>query len=274
MATAGAHMPGTLHSGGVLPGTVHANPTREFQDRGMGQHTEHNRVSETHDSTYEQDRSVKEVPVPGPFMGRFGINKSAHSLLLLTQLLTIASFFVVLGALAALTHRKVRVAGTQNQTYNEVFQSGHEVPYPGSASRQFAFSWYILAMEIFVTLMILFLICMPRRLLRLKHVAMAFLVYLFVLTTLQVESLLFFRRSALANSLFSRKLILILLIGTIAGCICNGLSIIYLGLLRNKHEMDDYHNYPGGLRGKRVSDKHAPGAWGPGAHNTTGPAAV
>ena len=64
-------------------------------------------------------------------------------------------------------------------------------PYPNAGHDQFGFQWFILAMEIFVFFVIAILIMLPRTLLRLKHIAMAFLVYVFVLTTLQASSALY-----------------------------------------------------------------------------------
>lgn len=274
------HNPGTLHTGGTVPGTVHQDPARNMggvapPQGGMATHTERN--TNTYDNHSSDTHTQREIPVPvaagAPRSGRFSLNNSARAGLALTQLLTLASFLVAVGGLAALQHRanNLNLVGAQQNGYAEIFQSGNQIPY-NKGSHQFGFQWYILALEILITLVVLACLVMPRKLLRLKHIAMALLAYAFTLTTLQVASLMYFRRSSAANALYGRRRILVTLIGTMAGAICNGLSIIFLGLLRNKNEFDDYHNNHGrgrfGGKGKRVGVDHQGGDY------ATGPAAV
>jgi heme/copper-type cytochrome/quinol oxidase subunit 4 len=189
----------------------------------------------------------------------FAVNAGARIGLAISQLLTAIAFLVVLGGLSSLQSRanSLTLLPAQQALYAETFQSGNQVPYPGDGHRQFALQWWILMFEVFIFTMIMILLVMPRHLLRLKHAAMAFLVYVFVLTTLQVNSLFYFNRSPVSRALFGSHRIRATLAGSLMGAICNAFSIIFLGLLRDAR--DDHHR---GIGGKRVG------------HDATGPAAV
>eukprot|EP00208_Stichococcus_sp_RCC1054_P001868 CAMPEP_0206137788 /NCGR_PEP_ID=MMETSP1473-20131121/2849_1 /ASSEMBLY_ACC=CAM_ASM_001109 /TAXON_ID=1461547 /ORGANISM="Stichococcus sp, Strain RCC1054" /LENGTH=225 /DNA_ID=CAMNT_0053531027 /DNA_START=99 /DNA_END=776 /DNA_ORIENTATION=+ len=170
------------------------------------------------------------------------LNTGARVGLALSQLLTACAFLIVLAALSSLQKRanELLLPEAQALIYRETFQSAGYQPYPNDAKNQFAFQWYILAAEIFVFFVIAVLLLLPRTLLRLKHVAMAFLVYVFVLTTIQIPSQLYFKRSPTSGALFGTRKVQTVLAGTIIGAIANALSIIFLGLLRDTHATDGH----------------------------------
>jgi hypothetical protein len=120
-------------------------------------------------------------------------------------------------------------------------------PYPGRTHDQFAFIWYVIFFELFVLLVILCLLAVPRTLLRLKHVGMAFLAYVFVLVTLLIQSVLFFYRSDVATTTFGKGPIEATLAGLIILVLANAFSIISLGLLHDTH----HHGYEDSLRRTR-----------------------
>jgi hypothetical protein len=246
---------GGLHTGGVAnaPAPVHHSTAP---------------VAETRDHHHD-DVGVVATKQKGGKAGKV-VNGMARTILAILQLLTFLAFMVALGGLSALQHRanNLNLSTTQRAAYTENFQSGGQVPYPGSASDQFAFQWYILAVEIVVTLLILAMICTPIRFLeRLKPFAMCLLTYAFLLTTLQIQSLLFYKRNPISNALYGKGRIRWTLAGAIAGAALNGLSLLFLSLLREpRHD----HAVVAGGRGKRVGhDADYDSGYG-----HTGPAAV
>lgn len=246
---------GGLHTGGAT-GVTQAAPAPVHHNTAP--------VAETRDHHHD-DVVVKQK---GNKAGKV-VNGMARTILAILQLLTFLAFLTVLGGLSALQHRanNLNLSATQRAAYTENFQSGGQVPYPGSASDQFAFQWYILAVEIVVTLLILAMICTPIRFLeRLKPFAMCLLTYAFLLTTLQIQSLLFYKRNPISNALYGKGRIRWTLAGAIAGAALNGLSLLFLSLLKAPHR----DTVVAGGRGKRVGhDADYDSGYG-----HTGPAAV
>jgi hypothetical protein len=243
--TTAADLPGTLRTGDAMP-VAEAAPRRGGMFGG-------------------RDKRKGEVAAGGNRTGMFAVNPKARIGLMITQILTAIAFTIVLGGLASLQKQANTVSlplPQQQALYIETFQAGGVRPYPGNGRYQFGLQWWILMFEIFIFMMIFVLLVMPRQLLRLKHAAMALLVYVFVLTTLQIDSLLYFNRSPVADSVYGSTRIKVTLAGSIMGAICNGFSIILLGLLREDH-LHGHHGY-GGVGGKQVGIEPA-AAHGPAA---------
>lgn len=236
--------PAHLHPGGVAP------PASGYNTAPVA---ETSRTTQ-YDTHHEETGGVVHKSRDGK-AGK-AVNGLARTLLLLTQLLTFLAFCTVLGGLAALQHRRndLTLTGLQRESYTETFQSGNQVPYVDSDNDQFSFQWYILAVEIFVTLLILAMVCLPMRALqRLKPYAMCILTYAFVLTTLQIQSLLFFHRNRFARGLYGDGRIKTTLAGAIAGAVCNAFTLLFLSLLREPRKHDEYVQAGSG---KRVGPDH------------------
>jgi len=266
-AGTGGHT-GMLHPGGVS--NVNQAPAMPVGNRNHAPVAETTRQHDVYDHDQHDEEETTIAGAGAHSKKGKAVNAMARTILGLLTLLQLLAFFVVLGGLSALQHRANNLNLTQQRTtaYNTVFIAGDQVPYPGSASDQFAFQWYILAVEIVVTFLILMLICLPiRGVERLKPFAMCLLTYAFVLTTLQIQSLLFFKRTSAANQLYGKGRIRWTLAGAIAGAVLNGLSLLFLSLLREPHRQDKTLTTK---RGKRVASDHT----GHDTERTTGPAMV
>lgn len=175
--------------------------------------------------------------------GRFGRIGPIRGVLILMQVLTVVGFFIILGGLSALQHKANNLglaAGLAAQTpaavtlaagYTQVFDNAHQVPYPANPSWQFAFQWFILFLELAVLVCICVLATFPATILRLKHVAIGILVYVWVLITLNVESVLYYHRNAAANEVYGAKNIKVTLAGLIMVATTNGFTVMCLGLV-------------------------------------------
>jgi hypothetical protein len=201
-------------------------------------------------------RAVTDEPgATRPAGSKLRLNAGARTGLLLSTLLALLSFLTVLGALAAL-QRRVNRQNLASPVYREGFQSGNRIPY-GEGNDVWGLPWWIFIFDVVICLVILFLACTARPMLRFKHVAMAFLVYVFVLVTLQIDSFLFFHRNSAIHNFLGRKRVLVALIAAIVGAVANGLQILFLGLLKEKYKggaLDHHHNEGAllGTGGKRV----------------------
>lgn len=214
----------------------------------------------------------------------FGTMGGVRLALIVTQILTAIAFLITLGGLASLQHKAnnlplaalSRLSPTQGalltQQYIETFQSGNQIPYPNHGRWQFGFQWYALWLEVALFTWILVMAIFPRTILRMKHVAMCLLAYAFVLTTFNVNSLLYFHRTAAANATFSKRAITATLAGTMMGAICNGLTIIFLGLIGTGSDatgrLDVSKSQGGMLRRNKVADLETGGTTPPTSMDT------
>jgi hypothetical protein len=232
------HQTGGLHTGNVAPATTTDKP-------GMMHHT--GAPAAKRGGMFGGRKHDESAVAAGGHGGKFKLNAGAKTGLLIAELLTLLAFIVTLGGLSAMQKQANKISGAlpaaTQLVYNDQFQSAGQTPYPNDGDKQFGLQWWILMFELFIFLTITFLlIAMPRQLLRLKHVALAFLVYVFVLATLQVNSLFWFNRSAIARSVYGSSRIRATLAGALLACICNAFSIIFLGLLRDARD-DHLHGH-------------------------------
>lgn len=129
----------------------------------------------------------------------------------------------------------------QTATYAELYQSGLQIPYPNDSGHQLAFRWYFLAIE-FVTwlLLVMVLLFSLRFFWRLKYVALALTVYVFVLATYETRTENFFRRNALAKSIFDKDTVYTTFAGVLSLAAFNGLTLIFAGLLATSRSWDHH----------------------------------
>jgi hypothetical protein len=242
----GALHPGTgmntggMNTGGMNTGTgMNTAPVAETQDN--------TRDRRSHSSTSTKNTTMTKEDKVG--VVEKAINTYGRIMSLLAILGALAATLLYFGGLGSLQKRSNNL-NTTRAGYSETFQSSLQVPYPGSGSDQWAFQWYIGAIQFFVTMLCLFTLCLPQRILqRFKPATMVLLGYCLVLFTYEVQSLLFLKRNALARSIFSKKRILITLIGAIAIAIFDGLTLLNLTLLKETNR----DLFGGG--GKRVAEE-------------------
>lgn len=182
---------------------------------------------------------------PGLFHNREKVGLGAHPRfnsaarlgLGFAQILTLLGFIITLSGLSALQRQAntLQLDEATAAVYTDVFQSAGQVPYPGAYHDQFGLQWWLLWFELAIFILILVLLAVPRHLLRFKPALLVFLGYFFTLVTLQVQSLLFFKRNPAANLVYGKKRIKATLAGALIVVISNGLSIIFLGLLREDY---------------------------------------
>lgn len=228
--------PGALHPG---TGGMNTAPVAETQDNTRDRRSHSSSSTKNVNMTKEDKVGAVEKAV----------NTYGRIMALLSVLGALAAVLVYLGGLGALQKR----SNDLNRTtvgYSETFQSSLQVPYPGSSHNQWAFQWYLGAIQFFVTMLCLFTLCLPQRILqRFKSATMVLLGYCLVLFTYEVQSLLFLKRNSLATGIFSRRRILVTLIGAICVAIFDGLTLLNLSLLKETNR-DLF-----GPGGKRVAEE-------------------
>lgn len=239
---------GALHPGGMQPGMntgMNVAPVAETRDT-----RDHDRRSQ-HSSTTKNTNMNAEDKVGA---AEKAVNTYGRIMSLLAILGALAGVLIYLAGLALL-QRRSNDGAIAGAGYSETFQSSLQVPYPTQASNQWAFQWYLAAIQFFVSMLCLFTLCLPQRILqRFKAATMVLLGYCLVLFTYEVQSLLFLKRNSLATRLFSRKRILVTLIGAILVAIFDGLTLLNLSLLKETNR--DLFG-PGGKRVAEEAQHHS-----------------
>jgi hypothetical protein len=239
--------PGALHPGGMQPGMNTGMNTGTGMNTAPVAETQDTRDRRSQHSSSSKNVTMNKEDKVG--VAEKAVNTYGRIMSLLGILGALAGVLIFLAGLACLQHRSNNgaIAGAG---YSETFQSSLQVPYPTQAHNQWAFQWYLAAIQFFVTMLCLFTLCLPQRILqRFKAATMVLLGYCLVLFTYEVQSLLFLKRNSLSRGLFSYRYILVTLVGAILVAVFDGLTLLNLSLLKETNR-DLF-----GPGGKRVAEE-------------------